>query len=71
MPPREVRDPRSQTGVSTRRLRYLVGRTLEVAVLLAIDIAGLTAAIYSGLALREFLNQRPIDSTLIWSAERE
>jgi len=70
-PPREVRDPRSQTGVSTRRLRYLVGRTLEVAVLLAIDVAGLSAAIYSGLALREFLNQRPIDSTMLWSAERE
>ena len=71
MPPREVRDPRSQTGVSTRRLRYLIGRTLEVAVLLAIDIGGLTAAIFSGLALREFLNQRPIDSTMLWAAERE
>ena len=32
LPPREIKDPRSETGVSTRRLRHLIGRLLDVAV---------------------------------------
>ncbi len=69
--PHKIRDTRSQTGVSTRRLRYLVGRILEVLTLLAIDVAGLTGAIFSGLLLREYLNTRSVDTTLMWAAERE
>lgn len=69
--PHKVRDTRSQTGVSTRRLRYLVGRILEVLTLLAIDVAGLTGAIFSGLLLREYLNARSVDTALMWAAERE
>ena len=70
-PPRAIRDPRSETGVSTRRLRHLIGRGLDVLVLLAIDLFGITAAIYSGLVLRELLNNRPVYWDQLWSAERE
>ena len=40
----EVRDPRSQTGGSPRRLRHLIGRLLEVAVLVSIDAVSIGVA---------------------------
>ena len=70
-PRRELFDTRSQTRVSTRRLRYFFGRSLEVAVLLAIDIVGVALAIFSGLVLREALNNRVVETTQLWSAERQ
>ena len=67
---REIRDPRSETGVSTRRLRHLIGRGLDVVMLLAIDLFGITAAIFSGLVLREVLGSRPVYEDQLWAAER-
>jgi exopolysaccharide biosynthesis polyprenyl glycosylphosphotransferase len=67
---REIRDPRSETGVSTRRLRHLIGRGLDVLMLLAIDVFGITAAIFSGLVLREVLGSRPVYEDQLWAAER-
>ena len=67
---REIRDPRSESGVSTRRLRQLIGRGLDVVMLLAIDLFGITAAIFSGLVLREVLGSRPVYEDQLWAAER-
>ena len=67
----EVRDLRAETGVSPHRLRHAVGRVLDVLILLGIDIGGITAAIYSGLVLREVLNGRQVHWDWLWTAERE
>ena len=69
--PAGVRDPRSETGVSPHRLRHFVGRTLDVLTLLALDVVGVSAAIYSGLVLRETLNGRAVHWDWLWTAERE
>jgi hypothetical protein len=57
--------------VSTRRLRHLIGRGLDVLVLLAIDVFGISAAIFSGLVVREVLNSREVFAQQLWAAERE
>ena len=44
---------------------------LDVLILLGIDIGGITAAIYSGLVLREVLNGRQVHWDWLWTAERE
>ncbi|MGI9117805.1 MAG: sugar transferase [Gaiellales bacterium] len=69
--PREIRDPRSETGVSAHRLRHLIGRALDVIVLLVIDLVGISAAIYSGLVLREAINGRTVFWADLWNAERD
>ena len=70
-PSPEFRDPRSRTGVSSRRLRHLIGRLLDIAILLLIDLAGVSVAIYSGLTLRDRVNGRDIDWAALWAAEQE
>ena len=67
----EPRDPRSQTGVSGRRMRHLIGRLLEVATLLAIDMAGIGAAIFSYLALTRVSGGYPVMLDALWQTERE
>jgi exopolysaccharide biosynthesis polyprenyl glycosylphosphotransferase len=67
----EIKDPRSETGVSARRLRHLIGRGLDVLMLLAIDVFGISAAIFSGLVLREVLNGREVFAEQLWTAEKE
>lgn len=67
----EFRDPRSETGLSTRRLRHLIGRGLDVLLLLGIDVVALSVAILSGLVLREVLNGRTVHTDQLWAAERE
>ena len=67
----EIKDPRSETGVSARRLRHLIGRGLDVLMLLAIDVFGISAAIFSGLVLREVLNGREVFAEQLWAAEKE
>lgn len=69
--PSEIRDTRATTAVSTRRLRHLVGRVLDVGMLLAIDVAAIAFVIYSGLALRDIINGRDVPWQQLWSAESE
>ena len=69
--PADVQDLRAETRFSTHSLRHLIGRALEVLVLLSIDVAGIAASIYSGLVLREALNDRVVDWRLLWAAERD
>ena len=66
----EVRDPRSQTGVSPRRLRHLIGRLLEVAVLVSIDAVSIGVAIFTYLALSRVYNDYPVMLDVLWQTER-
>ncbi len=67
----EVRDPRSQTGVSPRRVRHLIGRLLDVAVLVSIDAVSVGVAIFTYLALSRAYNDYPVMLDLLWQTERE
>jgi len=67
----EVRDPRSQTGVSPRRVRHLIGRLLDVAVLVSIDAVSVGVAIFTYLALSRVYNDYPVMLDLLWQTERE
>jgi len=66
----EARDPRSQTGVSPHRLRHLIGRLVEVTVLVAIDAASIGVAIFSYLALNRVYNDYPVMLDVLWQTER-
>ena len=66
-----VRDPRSETGFAPHRVRHVIWRALDVAVLVALDVAGLALAIYSWLVLRAPLRGQPVDWSGLWAVERE
>ncbi|MEY4225251.1 MAG: hypothetical protein RL190_8, partial [Actinomycetota bacterium] len=66
----EVRDPRSQTGVSPRRVRHLIGRLLDVAVLVSIDAVSVGVAIFTYLALTRLYNDYPVMLDALWQTER-
>ncbi|MGA0122569.1 MAG: sugar transferase [Gaiellales bacterium] len=65
------RDLRAQTGVSEHRLRHLVGRLIEVATLVAIDVAAISGAIFSYLALTQIYNGYPLKLDALWATERQ
>ena len=65
-----IRDPRSETGLAPHRLRGLVGRALDVACLLLIDVAGVALAIYSWLILRDAIRGGAVNWDASWQAER-
>ncbi|MFM9123844.1 MAG: nucleoside-diphosphate sugar epimerase/dehydratase, partial [Actinomycetota bacterium] len=66
----EARDPRSQTGVSPHRLRHLIGRLVEVAVLVSIDAVSIGVAIFSYLALSRVYNDYAVMLDVLWQTER-
>jgi exopolysaccharide biosynthesis polyprenyl glycosylphosphotransferase len=66
-------DIRSGSVLPSRiQVRALARRTISVAALLAIDLAGLASAIYLALVLRElYRGSRPILWGLLWSVSEE
>ena len=54
------RDRRARKGLTPERLLHLIGRTIEIALLMLLDAVAIGAAIYSGFALREVVMGRTV-----------
>jgi exopolysaccharide biosynthesis polyprenyl glycosylphosphotransferase len=66
-----ARDRRAQKGLTPERLLDLVGRVVEIALLMLLDAVAIGAAIYSGFALREVVMGRTVYWETLWAVERQ